>query len=342
MKKNIVRVLSLLLCAAMLIGCAACTQTINVRFVDKDGNDLNLGGAVNTNTTPAGETPASQAPASETPASETPASQAPTGETPASQAPASETPASQVPASETPASQAPASEAPASQAPAASTALPTDNAGILALYTELVNTFKASSPGYTKLEYQALPAEYRNFGGLANAIIGIAEGLVTSKDKATPEPHAQGDADVHNIPILNNAKGCLLTDASKIKSASCKDNGDGTATLVITLIDEDDPVPASKDATTCSSYTGAVFMPMSKSGIDETVAKFSAVAKVNSLVLTYTDCTVTAVFKIADKKLTSLTYVMPVEIKANAKVVLSTIDGSARLIDTMEITGISY
>ena len=80
MKKNVLRVLALVLVAAMLFATTACTQTILVRFVDKEGNDISFGGGsvvpANNNQTPASETPASQAPASETPASQAPAANA--------------------------------------------------------------------------------------------------------------------------------------------------------------------------------------------------------------------------------------------------------------------------
>ena len=122
---------------------------------------------------------------------------------------------------------------------------------------------KAAKPAYRLIEYQTLPEEHRNLGTIANAVMGIAEGMITTREKADSDPsvHNQGD-DPNNLPIKGNAKGCLLTDASKIKSASCKDNGDGTATIVITLIDEDDPRPVADGATSASNYTSAMFFPM--------------------------------------------------------------------------------
>ena len=44
MKKTILRVISLMLVAGMLLAFCSCTQEILVRFVDKDGNDLDLSG----------------------------------------------------------------------------------------------------------------------------------------------------------------------------------------------------------------------------------------------------------------------------------------------------------
>lgn len=322
MKKTVLRVLCLALTVIMLFACASCTQTILVRFVDKDGNDLDLSAIA-----PAGSSAVTPAPAADTTPAATPA--ADTTAAPSSDA---------APAD----SAAPADTTPAA-APADTGALPTDNAGILTLYTKLVDEMKAAKPAYKKVEYQTLPEEHRNLGTVANAVMGIAEGMITSKEKAEADPsiHNQGD-DPNNIPIKDNAKGCLLTDASKIKTASCKDNGDGTATLVITLVDEDNPKPVDAGATSSQYHTSAMFFPMDQAGIDDIVDKFKAVVTMNSLTLTYTECTVTCVFDTASQKVKTLTYVEPVDIKVDGKAVFIPINGSARLVDTMEITGIAY
>ena len=62
----------------------------------------------------------------------------------------------------------------------------------------------------------------------------------------------------------------------------------------------------------------------------------------NSLVLTYTDCTATIVFDKASQKIKTATYVEPVDIKVDGKAVFIPISGSARLIDTSEVTEIAY
>lgn len=322
MKKTVLRVLCLALTVIMLFACASCTQTILVRFVDKDGNDLDLSAIA-----PAGSSAVTPAPAADTTPAATPA--ADTTAAPSSDA--------------APADSAATADTTPAAAPADTGALPTDNAGILTLYTKLVDEMKAAKPAYKKVEYQTLPEEHRNLGTVANAVMGIAEGMITSKEKAEADPsiHNQGD-DPNNIPIKDNAKGCLLTDASKIKTASCKDNGDGTATLVITLVDEDNPKPVDAGATSSQYHTSAMFFPMDQAGIDDIVDKFKAVVTMNSLTLTYTECTVTCVFDTASQKVKTLTYVEPVDIKVDGKAVFIPINGSARLVDTMEITEIAY
>ena len=334
MKKNVVRTLALLLTAVMLLACASCSQTLLVRFVDKDGNDIQLPaiGVGGGSAAPAANTDSTPAPAADT------QSAAPAADTTAAPA------ADAAPADNGGGDAAPADAAPADAA-ADTGALPADGdkEAILTYYANLVNTMKAAKPAYKKIEYQTLPEEDRDFGTAGKLILPIAEGMLTSKEKSEADPsiHSQGD-DANNIPVNDNAKGCLLTDASKIKAASCKDNGDGTATITITLIDEDDALPTEAGSDTPTSYTGAMFNPMSKSGIDDIISKFSAVAKVNTFKLTYTDATVTCVFDKATQKVKTLTYVLPCLITANAKVTLITIDGKAKLVDTIEVTEIAY
>ena len=326
MKKNVIRFLALALSIIMLCACASCTQTILVRFVDKDGNDIQLPAIA------AGGSSSAQpaAPAADT----QPA--APAADTTAAPA-ADATPAAD--------SGDQAAEPAAEPAAADASALPADGdkEAILAYYANLVNTMKAAKPAYKKIEWQELPEGDRDFGTMGKIILPIAEGMLTSKEKSEGDPsiHNQGD-DANNIPVNDNVKGCLLTDASKIKSASCKDNGDGTATITITLIDEDDALPAEAGAETAPSYTGAMFNPMSKSGIDDIISKFSAVATVNTFKLTYTDATVTCVFEKDSQKVKTLSYTLPCLITANAKVTLLTIDGKAKLVDYIEVTEIAY
>ena len=358
MKRNVMKAAAILVLFAMVFSFAACGQKeLLVRFVDGQGNDLDLAAIMgsagnNGGAAPADSgTPAAPA-ASPAPAADTPAvTQAPANnDAPAAtQAPANDTPAA--PAADTPAeTQAPAQndtpaapEAPAAtEAPAAADdGLPHDNAGILALYTEVVNQFKVDSPEWNKVEYQEITNA--NLGTVANTVLNLAAGFMTTEDKARSNPdfHTKGDSMHNNTPIPRNDKGCLLTDASVIKSASCTNNGDGTATIEITLIDELNPEPAAEDAATAPSYTGAMFAPMAKADIDKELAGIPGLT-VNGFTLTYTDCTTTVTFNTTDKHISDWHYIMNVDITADAKLFIATIKGSARLIDRMEYFNIKY
>ena len=124
MKKNILRIVSLVIVATMVFAFCSCKQEVLVRFVDKDGNDINIGAL--TGGSSAGNNDATEAPSGdETQAPTGDETQAPSNDTPATQAPSNDTPATQAPSNDTPATQAPAAE---TKAPAAETKAPAGNA----------------------------------------------------------------------------------------------------------------------------------------------------------------------------------------------------------------------
>lgn len=214
----------------------------------------------------------------------------------------------------------------------------TDPAAVLAKYTEVMDKLKTCKT-YDKKEFQALPSDEYDLGTIGNIILPIAEGMMTSEDKAE-EQHR--DDPQGQIPIIDNPKGCLLTDASKLApGSSIVDNGDGTSTITLITIDEDNPEPAPAGATTAPSYTGAVFNPMSRADIDAKLAEISAV-KVNSFNLTYTGCKAVLTFNNDTLEATDLVQYMNVKITANVKALIVTIDGYATLHNTMHVYNIVF
>ena len=135
MKRTAAKAVSLLLVLCLSVCCfSACSQTIVVRFVDKDGNDLVFKPAVNTavsgSETASADRPQTEIPSSAAPANidqpstsstnptqpavtDTPATQQPTTQAPATQAPATEVPATAAPVTQPPATEAPATQPPA-------------------------------------------------------------------------------------------------------------------------------------------------------------------------------------------------------------------------------------
>ncbi|MBR5410349.1 MAG: hypothetical protein IK104_06845 [Clostridia bacterium] len=231
MKKNILRVLSLVIVAAMLFAFASCTQKVEIRLVDKDGNDMTFPAAA-ANNTPANNTPSNNdtpAPSSETPA---PSSETPSSEQPASDTPASDTPASDTPASDTP---APSSETPSSETPAST--VPSTKEEICNLYAKAVNDIKNNgSASYNKIEFQTITTfNITGIGAVDNLIKGIAGRYF--KDEASADHQvAQKGQDSSKDKML----GWTLTDYSKVTSASLTQNG-GNYDIVIKMADEDTP-----------------------------------------------------------------------------------------------------
>ena len=123
MKRTAAKAVSLLLVLFVSVCCfSACSQTIVVRFVDKDGEDLVFEPVVNT-AVPVSGTPA--------PAATTVSEQPSASSSAETQPSASTDPAEQTPATEAPATEPPTTEPPATQAPAGFSYQPQDKKGDL-------------------------------------------------------------------------------------------------------------------------------------------------------------------------------------------------------------------
>ena len=207
---------------------------------------------------------------------------------------------------------------------------------ILNKYTDIMTQLKSNVATYDKKEFQVLQPDY-DLGSVGNLVLPIAEGLMTSEDKA----ELQNRSDWEQIPVIRNKKGCLLTDVSKIKSATMTESG-GKTTIVIVLNDEVSPLPAAEGATSCDSAIGSMFNPLNQKDIDDIVAKFSAVVTMNKFELTGKDCTATLVFDTASGKVESLEQIMNYFIEVDAKAVFVPVSGYATLTNKMTINNVTY
>lgn len=233
------------------------------------------------------------------------------------------------------------SATPDANAPAGDNGQPADPAGpskeeILKKYTEVMDQLKGGVATYDKKEFQYLADDY-DLGTIGNLVLPIAQNLMTDESEA----ELQNRTDMEQIPIIRNKKGCLLTDASKIKSATMTESG-GKTTIVIVLNDEVNPLPAPEGATSCDSAVGSMFNPLDQAQIDGIIAEFGAVVTVNKFQLTGKDCTATLVFDTASGKVESLEQIMNFYIDVDAKAVIVPVAGYATLSNKMTINNITY
>lgn len=216
-----------------------------------------------------------------------------------------------------------------------------DTAAALKAYTDVVNKGKKEIKSYNKKEFQKL--ENLNLGGntsVGNIIQPILDGLMTSEDKAEEQ---QRDDPADQIPVIHNPSGCLLTDPSGLKSATMTEaNGKTTVTLV--TVDCKNAEPVAEGETTASSPVAGLFNPMSKKGVDDTVAGISVVKINGGIDLNYRDCTATLVYDTETQKIESLEQIMNVDIViTDAKVTIFPISSaSATLINTMKVYNVTY
>jgi len=179
--------------------------------------------------------------------------------------------------------------------------MPKTNAQILAAYTSVMNKAKTDKPAFNKYEFQALPKDKINVTKaslIITPLLDLAGTFMTSESKAKANPgvYAKGN-DMKQFPVKNAAKGCMLTDANAIKSASCVKLADGNYKLTIILKDDMNPEHYISGAK-ASSNTGNMFYPLSKSDVDPqlTTGTVKAVISKVNYSLNYYDCTATLIY----------------------------------------------
>lgn len=217
---------------------------------------------------------------------------------------------------------------------------------IIDQYTLLVDKFKKEKPAYTKKEYQALPEEYRNFGGPINTVLNIASGYMVSEEDAEELVRGQGAEEILNdVPIHNSEKGCALTDYDAVEWAKCEDNGDGTYKISFSLKEEVNAEPTPADTLVPQSAHGAVMQPMAfkdiKTEVDNIVGKVPGVS-VDRFELIYRECVFSCVYNPETDEVHSITHNIVIDIVAKAQVFTAEIDGTARLTNDMLIYNITW
>lgn len=224
--------------------------------------------------------------------------------------------------------------------------MPQTNEEIVKKYTELVNKMKAEQPGYKKKEYQALPEEYRNLGSLANTILDLVAGYMTTEDECEEIVRDKNAGTINDeMPIYGSDKACVLTDYSAVSWAKCEDLGDGTYKISFSLNAEKNCEPTSPETLTPTCAHGAVMSPLSMNDIqtevDSVTSKVPGLT-VNAFELTYNDCEFSCIYDPATDHVLSITHHNVIDITCDVDMFIANINGSARLLDEMFIYDITW
>ena len=205
----------------------------------------------------------------------------------------------------------------------------TDSA-ILTKYTEVMNGLKKDAPGFTKLRYQNLPTESGGF--LQSIVLPYIERFVTSKDAATAENIIAGNAG--KLPLYNSAYGCLLADASAVKSCYCEVISDNEYRLVMVLKDEVNAESLPVGAKSTDGVINGVFDPYDAAKFITSTAEIA----LSSIDFNYHDCSVVLDYDPGTEKVKSLDMTMNISIDADLLV------GSvqAEITDVTEFYNFSY
>ncbi len=227
------------------------------------------------------------------------------------------------------------------------------NKEVLDIYTKVMNKAKKDKPGYKKVEYQVLPSDAQNRvlsegEGLVGVLLNLVDtlDLIKSKEAAEADPEiVDKGSDMRWFPVYKCEKGCYLTDVNAIESTKYEDLGNGKARITIELKNEANPEPMAEGASKSPSYTGAMFSPLSKAEIDNTLngGVVSAVIKDVTYSLTYHDCKAIVEYNTKTNEIIKLEQYMNVAIQGGGKVGFSKIQiDKQELFNTMIISNFKY
>ena len=309
MKKNILRIVSLVIVATMVFAFCSCKQEVLVRFVDKDGNDINIGAL--TGGSSAGNNDATEAPAGDE-------TQAPAGDE--TQAPSNDTPATQAPSNDTPATQAPAAE---TKAPAGNAA-PTGKENIFNFYKTAANKIAQNGEaGYTKKEWQTLSnLNLTGSSTVDSAITKLAGNYMTKEADAKDQVSAKGSKEAKD-----RFPACTLTDLSKVKSATCTVQSNGNYKITIIMVDEDTP---KKSGNFLGKVTNSILY---WEDIDKELKGISVVKEYDNIHVIYKGYKIEAELT-PDGKFVSMKHLGSVDIKiGHAKVLFAPLDNKSGHLD---------
>ncbi|MBR2315770.1 MAG: hypothetical protein IKA56_03925 [Clostridia bacterium] len=225
-------------------------------------------------------------------------------------------------------------------------AIPQTTEEIIDKYVFLVNKVKADQPAYKKKEYQSLPEEYRNLGSVANLILDLAAGYMTTEEECEEIVREKGAGTINNeMPIYGSDKGSVLTDYDAVAWAKCEPLGDGTYEITFSLKEEKNCEPTPAETLVPSSAHGAVMSPLSKKDIQVEVDKVTGSVpglNVNSFDLTYRDGVFGCVYDPATDQVSSITHHCVIDIEVDIDMFVANINGSARLLNEMLIYDITW
>lgn len=241
----------------------------------------------------------------------------------------------------------PDATSPSEEASKENDSLPKGNEAILKKYSDLMNTANELKVGYNKVEFQSIPEEKANLGGILDKIMPLASNFFVDEAtaKANPENFPKG-GDMEWFPLYHTNKGCVLTDTSKIEAAECTKLEDGNVKITIELADEENPEPIAEGATSCSSYIGSMFTPIKRADVDDVLQNNFAVKMIIKDLdfdLKYYDCTVELIYNPETDQIVSVDQFMHILIVINSgKVAGSDVTGTAVLDNSMYLTEFVY
>jgi len=137
--------------------------------------------------------------------------------------------------------------------------IPQGKKEILAAYTKVVDKVKIDRPEYMNNDWQTM-SNVDMSGIVYGPVSLLAKSFLETKEESTPGKQGKGNhpkwfalptAEAHKV-------GCILTDTSKIESASCTKSGDYYV-IKITLVQETDPAMVIDNPYAAPGWHGKMF-----------------------------------------------------------------------------------
>jgi len=163
---------------------------------------------------------------------------------------------------------------PTSTEPATMPPLPQGKQEILAAYTKVVNKVKTDRPEYKSNDWQTM-TNVDMSGFLYGIAKPVADGFLETKEQTKIETHVTGSYPKwFALPSAESQKvGCVLTDTSKIESASCVQSGDYYV-ITITLLTEKDPAMVIDNPYAAPGWHGRMFDVIDITQVTDYARKF--------------------------------------------------------------------
>ncbi len=192
---------------------------------------------------------------------------------------------------------------------------------------EMATTGKAA---YNKIEWQVL--ENLQVGSVGGVLQPVIDSFMTTKEEASVQEQAKGSDEAKS-----RFPDCTLADMSKVASATKKDLPNGNYEITIIMMDEDTPM--NEESSFLAKVTSSVlFWEDIQRTIDEDVP---VVGAINSRSVNYKGYKITAEMT-KDGKFVSLGHYATVDIKANAKITVFTLDIGGILYNNCEYSDFKY
>ena len=212
---------------------------------------------------------------------------------------------------------APATEAPQTEITTDPAAVAKKNQSVVKTYKDILTRAKllGKEPSFTKATYRSLERAFWGSWRYKDVEANNANYFV-SEESAKANPLVVPKAtNTGALAIDNKLSGCLLDVTNldfvskAIKSASKETLKDGTVKLVIVLNDEENPAPIKNSDKTSASYTSAMFPVVTADQVTTAIDD----NKIESVNLTYKDCTVELVYRPSNGQIISMKQIVKYE-----------------------------